>query len=173
MLAYLRARPVDHLSPGAKPPVTQWLEDLMEHSRDGLEVWLLEQIAEGKGIFEPDVVRAEDILTLLQTGVGSHWVTGALSPPRIHRALRAIGATPHRRGAYRDRCWKIRKGGRGGRGAGARRAGNILHMEVAARARGRDPREEPERLAREAEKLRANLRTLPDLKEWADLPDFL
>ena len=109
VLAFLRRRDLSHFSPGSKPPVTAWLEDVMSQSRDGLESWLLEQIAAGEGIFKHPVVTANDILDLLRTGLGAHWVSGEVTHPRLTRALRAVGAYQARVGFKRNRGWVIRE----------------------------------------------------------------
>jgi hypothetical protein len=111
VLTYLRARDIRAFRPGARPPVTGWLEDLQGTSRDGLESWLLEQIARGDGIFGERILRVPDVLHLLGTiGGGGAWFSGRVTPGRLTRALAAIGAKSRRLGDARNRGWEITQG---------------------------------------------------------------
>ena len=109
VLAFLRRRDVSGFQPGAKPPETTWLRDIMIQSRSGLEIWLLEQIEGREGIFAQDFVRTEDVLTLLGTGAGAHWVDGPINRNAVSAAMFAIGCQSVRKGYRRARYWKLRE----------------------------------------------------------------
>ena len=106
VLGYLRARDVHKFSPGARPPKTAWLEELMDSSRDGLEHWLLERIAERQGVFAESAASIADIVVHMETGVGRHLLGPRLpNAGQIARALSRIGAKAIMRGYKRHRYW--------------------------------------------------------------------
>jgi hypothetical protein len=135
VLGWLHARDVSQFSPGARPPHTEWMHEMVQNSRDGLESWLLEQIDTAKGIFEPNTVKVDDIMALLATGVGGHWLGGRpVNPHQVGRALRNIGAVPRAMGVRRQRYWIIREGDR--QLGEARRAGVVQRIRLRKRAEG-------------------------------------
>jgi hypothetical protein len=110
VMAFLRARDVSAFNPGVAPPTTEWLEEIMAQSRDGLESWLLEQIAGREGIFKEPIVQASHIMDLLGAGAGSHWVAGQVTYNRLAKALRNLGAYQRQLGTKRTRFWVLRPG---------------------------------------------------------------
>jgi hypothetical protein len=135
---WLQSRDISHLSPGERPPITKWTEDLMRQSRDGLEVWLLEQISQGTGLFAHGAIATEDILALIETGKGRHWISGRVTPQRLARAMTRIGAESIH---GRRRGWIVRKvqGARADMVA-AEKTARVLQIDAIARKKALRPR---------------------------------
>jgi hypothetical protein len=146
VLAYLRVRDISSFLPGARPPVTAWHRDIAGASRDGLENWLLEQVAVGEGLFASDCVRGSDVLTLIDSGAGASWFSGPVDYGRLGRAMHAIGAHKKRLGTRRDTYWIVRE-------PDPRRPHGVRAAEESAtvvRIEKRLRRREDRKLAREA-----------------------
>jgi len=111
VMAYLLERDLSHFQPGARPPVTGWLEQIIMHATDDLQPWLLEQIKRGEGVFEANVVDARAIMQVIDSGVQGYMIHGHVSPQRLGAALYAIGAKNIRVGKKRIRAWRIREDG--------------------------------------------------------------
>lgn len=131
VLAFLRARDISHFRPGAKPPVTTWMEELMRASRDPVEIWLIELIESGHVMVEKGVVKLDDLISLARTGEGSVWLVGVkdLGERRMTRALHGIGAKPRMLGIRRHRYWELPSTG-GRDGSPGARAGTLSYIRA-------------------------------------------
>ena len=124
VLAYLRGRDISGFNPAARPAVTGWLEDIMLQARDPVEAWLLEQIGGAEGIFGDRYVNLADVITVMSTGVGAHWlagVRGEVGFGRLARAMHGVGARRTR--TKEARGWDI--GGVARNPDWAHKAGNL------------------------------------------------
>jgi hypothetical protein len=92
VLAYLQKRRVDiHALAGARPPVTKWLEELMEYSADGLALFLRDAAEARIGPFAGDTAVSSEVKAWIATGAGHHMVSGPITRNRLYRALLATG----------------------------------------------------------------------------------
>jgi hypothetical protein len=102
VLAYLRARVIniDEVA-GGRPPVTAWLEELMESSADGLAVWLRDAADARVGPFIADVVTPKILLDWIATGAGGYHIEGYVGRRRLDRAMHYVGWNRNQRNSYR------------------------------------------------------------------------
>lgn len=107
VLAWLRARTIrEENILGSRPPVTPWLEELMDASEDPLTAWIRDAGTGRVGVFAADTVSTTEIRAWLDTGAGATWgLVGQISIQRIGRALHAAGWRRQRIGDHRHRRW--------------------------------------------------------------------
>jgi len=135
VLAYLQRRQINvNALAGARPPVTKWLEELMEYSADGLALFLRDAADARVGPFSGDTVTSGAVRDWLATGAGHHMVSGTITRNRLYRAMLATGwESGNARGA--GGLWQ-RPGARGSAertGLNERKTARILAMNPKAR----------------------------------------
>jgi hypothetical protein len=112
---YLRQRDISKFSPFAAPPMTEFLEEIMQQSKSATEQTIEAFIEHKVGAFAQDLAKIEDLVSTLKMGdqFTPQWMytkSEYFTPQRTSKVLRTMGICKKRavKGATTARLWVLR-----------------------------------------------------------------